>query len=312
MLIDHTVAPNIVLFSSEAARVNAALIELESHYILVDTMLRPMDSTQIKDYLSARGINLSYIINTHWHSDHCFGNRILQTPDSIVLAHKLHADTLQRERNMFKPGHSYEGEKALIAPPDLLVDTALYWDHGAFVSADELSGSSPLHVYHAPGHSYDMLNIYMPEQGIVLTGDNVLSNKGDSIALPYFYWGDCRLLIQSLKQLHALQPKRIIPGHGLPVTLDKVANDLRYLEDLLAAAEELLKTAEEADIDALQQMLLSVLDAHDLYPADKALPLWVPAVHELNLKRLCINHNQLPKAEIFLDTNTTSRFVSPL
>jgi glyoxylase-like metal-dependent hydrolase (beta-lactamase superfamily II) len=293
MYIDDSIALNITLFTSTAALVNATLIQLEGSYILVDTMLRPMDSAHIRDRLGAEDISPDYIINTHWHSDHCFGNRILKTPRAKVLAHPRYADTLRRERNMFKPGHSYEGEKALVAPPDLLVETSLYWQNGGFVSPDELQSDSPLHVYHAPGHSFDMLNIYLPEQKIVLAGDNLLSNLGDSIALPYFFWGDCRLLIQSLKQLRELEPDLIIPGHGKPVTLDKLDSDLFYLENLLKASVSLLKTTDETDIDALHQMLLSKIDAHDLYPTDKTLPFWVPAVHELNLKRLCINHNQL-------------------
>ncbi len=292
MISSTQIAENIVLFTSEAALVNATLLQIEGCYILVDSMLRPMDSSEIKNYLNAREIHLSFIVNTHWHSDHCFGNRILKTADTRVIAHELHADTLRRERNMFKPGRNYEQDKDLVPSPDQTFYDTCFWHKNAFICDTGLANESKLHLLHAPGHSPDMIYVYLPEQKIIITGDNILSNRGDSIALPYFFWGDCLSLIKSLKLVQQLNPDIIIPGHGAPVAKTKLEHDLRYLEALKSAADKILSQSSGQSVEALHELLLAGLEPHDLYPAGKALPFWVPAVHELNLKRLSINHHR--------------------
>ncbi len=289
MLGIEPINSDIVLFTSEAALVNASLLKVEDSFILIDTMVRPMDGKDILEYLKSHNIRLKYIVNTHWHSDHCFGNRILKTNDTRVLSHKDHFNTLYHERNMFKPDRNVDHEKHLIPAPDKLFDKVCYWYKGSFECDAIFSGQSPCRVIHAPGHSMDMSYVYLPQSKILIAGDNVLSNNGDSLALPYFWWGDCNSLIQSLKLILDLNPDLIIPGHGKPVSLDKVKRDIKYLEYMSSESNHIIYGNPEMSTEQLLQKLINSLPVEDIYPEANPQRIWVPIVHELNLKRLILN-----------------------
>lgn len=288
MIIIKKIKDNVILFSSEAARVNATLIRLGDIYILVDTMLRPKDSIAIRDYLQEHNIALSYIVNTHWHSDHCFGNRILQTPTVKAVAHFLHAQTLLRERNMFKANHQYSDGKELVPPPDQTFVQNCYWHKNAFVCDAGKGSEKGCELIHAPGHSPDMISVYLPEESILIAGDNLLSSGQNSIALPYFFWGDCNELIQSLIFIRNLNPQIIIAGHGDPISSEKLDDDILYLQNMQTAAMEIIRKNPELNTEKLHELLREKLRVAELYPNAEKREIWVPAVHDLNLKRMAL------------------------
>lgn len=279
----------LIKFCSEAALLNASVFDLDTKTIIVDTMLRPMDSNIVKTWLREHGKNPDFIINTHWHSDHCFGNRILKNEHSIVIAHPLHSQTLLRERNMFKPGKDEPSQKSLVPPPDILVEDVFHYFDGEFVTGQDVSEDFACHIFAAPGHSPDMLNVWLPKMGILLAGDNILACDNDKIALPYFFWGNCRDLIKSLEKVCNLNPEIIIPGHGEIVPIHKVKDDISYLKALLESTEAIIERHRDMDFQALLQLLLQTIKAEDIYPDAGSRALWVPSVHELNIKRLLLD-----------------------
>ena len=65
MLNIQRVTENTILFTSPAMQVNATLVMHEGRFILVDSMIRPEDSHEIRSFLAERNLPLDYIVNTH-------------------------------------------------------------------------------------------------------------------------------------------------------------------------------------------------------------------------------------------------------
>ncbi|MEV7009531.1 MBL fold metallo-hydrolase [Streptosporangium sp. NPDC051022] len=82
-------------------------------------------------------------------------------------------------------------------------------------------GGLEVHVVGTPGHSFDSLCFWLPEDGAVLTGDTVLG-RGTTVIAPD---GDLGDYLRSLDRLRAtverVGARALLPGHG-PVLPDPI------------------------------------------------------------------------------------------
>ncbi len=90
-------------------------------------------------------------------------------------------------------------------------------------------GGVALRVIHAPGHTPGQCNIYLPNSGVLLSGDNVLGNTTSVVAPPD---GDMGQYLATINQLLELNPRIIGPGHG-----DVVQEPAPYLKEYLVHRE---------------------------------------------------------------------------
>jgi glyoxylase-like metal-dependent hydrolase (beta-lactamase superfamily II) len=120
---------------------------------------------------------VSAIVVTHHHPDHAPGApRLADASGAPVLA--------------FAPR---EGEERLTPGQVLEV------------------GGSRLRVVHTPGHTPDHVALWLEEEEALFTGDTVLG-RGTSVVDPPE--GDMGAYLRSLRELLALGPRLIYPGHG--------------------------------------------------------------------------------------------------
>jgi glyoxylase-like metal-dependent hydrolase (beta-lactamase superfamily II) len=101
-----------------------------------------------------------------------------------------------------------------------------------------LAGEAELTVVHTPGHASDHICLHSASDGILFTGDHVLSGTTSVIWPPD---GDMDDYLTSLEKVQRLGPRRLLPGHGDPV------------EDPATVLEELVRhrLAREAQVLAL-------------------------------------------------------------
>ena len=104
MLTINKISDNITLFSGTSF-VNSVLIEFEKFLIVIDTMLLPKDSKELSLLIKKKNKPIKYILNTHWHSDHCYGNRFIKDENTLIIAHKRFLETITAEKNTLYPNH---------------------------------------------------------------------------------------------------------------------------------------------------------------------------------------------------------------
>jgi len=74
------------------------------------------------------------------------------------------------------------------------------------------AGDTQLRMLHTPGHAPDHVCFFDEDAGDLYCGD--LARLGGSIVIPASKGGNLRHYLESLQRVRALEPKRLLPGHG--------------------------------------------------------------------------------------------------
>ncbi len=275
MLKETRINERITVFQAKRALLNATVIDCGDDCIVVDTLHRPEDSRELKERLGGKPVR--YIINTHWHSDHCYGNRFLKDPHTKIIAHADYMDTITSERNVIAPqAKSILNRKNLVFP-DI-----------AFFGSVRIEHPIPINILHTPGHTMDSSVVYLQEDRVLIAGDTVLSGASDKVTVPYFYWGDSDIYLLSLDKLGWLDIDTIVVGHGDPSDIGIVQQHKRYLTNLKSRYRNFSGNPEVAGLEEEKKAELAIrsIPQELCLPGTKSEDFWVPVMHELNIRKL--------------------------
>lgn len=109
------------------------------------------------------------------------------------------------------------------APPTEIIDDKATLDLGGV----------RLELFHAPGDLDDALGAWIPEDGVLLSGDTVVGTHTHPIlSTPRYEKGrDARAYVETLGRMRDFPTKVLVGGHGLPVTgVEPVADLLERTE----------------------------------------------------------------------------------
>ena len=267
-------ADGVTQWQSPAALVNCTVLEADDELVVVDTLLRPQDTREVAAHIRKLGKPVRWLVNTHWHSDHCYGNRFLAHDRTCVVAHDDHLATLRRERHVLSPGRRNIVEREHLVMPHLTLRQPVC-----------IARPLELRLLPAPGHTPDSIVIYDPARKLLITGDCVLnSGDGAHIAVPYFYWGHSGDYIASLENLLTLDIQTVIPGHGAACGAEVMERGLTYLRNLRRLVAEYM-AAHTHDWERYDMENSGILASHCL-PGTAEEDFWVPQMHGLNLQRM--------------------------
>ncbi len=258
------ISPKVTLLQAKNSFLNSTVIEGEKSLLIIDTLLLPKDSKELYQFCLTKNKPVKYIINTHWHSDHCYGNRFFDSFSPLIIAQNYFLNTIESEKNVIAPN------KANIINKDLLRFPNITFSKEIRIPEFDLI------ITHAPGHSYDSTRIYSTEEDLYWTGDNLLNSNDNKIAIPYFFWGDPDAHLRELKNLAKEKPRKIIPGHGLPCGLEKLEKDIIYIQNLLFNFSKIPSQCEAGQLPSIRES----------YPSQKDEEFWVEKMHDLNLQKL--------------------------
>jgi len=157
--------------------------------------------------LAVRGITgkpIRYVINTHEHPDHIFGNAALVAPGvTFVGHHNLPEEMAKRGAYYLHSYHDQLGAAAIaqvrIIPPTLLVDTETTLD---------LGGRRLLLTAWPPAHTACDLTVLDEATGVLYSGDLVILQQVPVIDGSLTGW------LALLPRLAQLPAKVVVPGHG--------------------------------------------------------------------------------------------------
>lgn len=210
-----------------------------------------------------------YVINTHVHPDHVFGNTAFLAEKPAYIGHAKLADALERRRdNYMRLNTTWMGEE--FAGSAIVKPTVSVTDHMDI----DIGGRILQLTAYPPAHTNTDITVTDLASATVWTGDLLFVDRTPSID------GDIKGWISTIDQLRGLTAQRLIPGHGhIPddwkAALDK---EKRYLSTLLAdiranikqgvVMEKTMDTAAAGEKD--QWLLFDVVNRRNvnlLYPA---------------------------------------------
>jgi glyoxylase-like metal-dependent hydrolase (beta-lactamase superfamily II) len=195
------VSDNVYWFQSEVyAQVTAGAVTGPNWAVMIDTLALPEETLEMRDYIEMTvGVPVRYVINTHYHADHSWGNCFFQ--GAAVIAHSLareamfdkgesSLDTVKKQNAAFK--------QVKLIPPNLTFSSG---------SLTLRVGKKTLVMSPAPGHSADGISVLVEEDRVLFAGDAFMP-------LPYMVDGDPDAITATIKQMGKMGLENIIQGHG--------------------------------------------------------------------------------------------------
>lgn len=236
------VAPNIWFLPGFG---NATLLLTDEGVAVVDPGLMGNGPRVLREIRERSQAPIRFIIYTHGHGDHAFGTGPLledaaerRDPPPQIVAHERVLDRLARYQRLHGQ-HEHINRIQFAVPadrtafPDEYYPPTLTYHHRLALRL----GGLTLECRHGMGETDDATWVWIPERSTIIAGDFLVwscPNVGNPFKVQRFAleWAE------ALEEMAALEPERVIPGHGPVSDRDQgqevmlnTARALRYLED---------------------------------------------------------------------------------
>lgn len=214
------VSENVYWFQSEVyAQVTAGVISGPQWAIIIDTLATPEETLMMRGFIEEElNVPVRYIINTHYHADHTWGNSFF--PGATIIGHAL-----CRELMLTKGTAALEAAKKQnpIFKQVKLVPPHLTFHEGRLTLR---VGKKNLILFATPGHSADGISVLVEEDRVLFAGDAFMP-------LPYIVDGDIDESAATIKKIGKMGLENIVQGHGDIILRgeieDAVKENLAYL-----------------------------------------------------------------------------------
>jgi len=224
------VSDNVYWFQSEVyAQVTAGAITGPQWAVVIDTLALPDEAVEIRSYVEETlGVPVRYVINTHYHADHAWGNCFF--PGATVISHAL-----SRAIMLEKGAASLETVKK---QNPLFKQVKLIEPHMTFSEGQLMMrvGKKTLVLSPMAGHSIDGISVLVEEDRVLFAGDAFMP-------IPYVVDGDPDTLAASIKTIGKMGLENIIQGHGDIILRGEIEEATRENLAYLAAVRKAVKAA---------------------------------------------------------------------
>lgn len=248
---------------------NAGFVSDGTATLLVDTAATERRTRALGAAVTAAGAPAPrFVVNTHHHGDHTYGNGFFASTAMIVS----HADC---RREALATGHHL----ALIWPGTDYGDVRI---QGADLTYTEhttvhVGGVDAEVIHPGVGHTAGDSVVWLPHRRVLFTGDLVFEG-----GTPFFLMGSLSGSLRALERLRALGAETVVPGHG-PVTdpsaFDRTERYLRFVAEVArenrSAGRTPLEAARATDLGefaALRESERLVANLHRAYSELDGLP----------------------------------------
>ena len=241
------VSENVFWFQSEIyAQVTAGVITGPQWAVVIDTLAMPEETLAMRTYIEEElAVPVRYVINTHYHADHSWGNSyfpnatvVASEATRVALAERAPAalEAARRQNPTF--------QRTRIILPHMTFDSR---------EVNLLVGKKNLILMTAPGHSQDGIMVLVEEDRVLFAGDSFMP-------LPYIVDGNLEDLTATTKHIGRMGLENIVQGHGDIILRGEIDDAVKENLAYMAAIRKAAKTAsrrrdpdaelEKADIDS--------------------------------------------------------------
>jgi len=220
---------------------NNGFVVTSEGVVMIDTPQIPADAIKWRNEIAKHG-QVRYLINTEPHGDHFSGNYYFE---GTVVAHEgVREAILEASLDQFKE------RLQEMAPDSLPLLEGYSYSLPMITLSERLTihlGNHTFKLINLRGHTAFQVAVYIPEEKVIFTSDNVVYNTQPFMfaALPYDW-------LESLKRLQELDADTLVPGHGDICKKDyltQMSSNVQAWIDAAAAAMDRGMSLEEAQKD---------------------------------------------------------------
>lgn len=219
---------------------NAGIIVGEEGIVVVDTLISAKEARRfLKDIRKISGKPIRYVIDTHSHLDHTFGNSEFAKLGAVIVAQtNCRENMLKNSEETLKNSREYGLSPEQIAGTKISVPSLTFSDR---MSID--LGDVTVELIHiAPSHTTGSIMVSIPQRKVLFAGDILFTDFH-----PYVAEGDISGWARNLDYIAELDVEQIIPGHG-PISGKKDIVEMKgYLLTFDKKAQELVKKSSDVE-----------------------------------------------------------------
>ena len=224
------VSDNVYWFQSEIyAQVTSGVVAGPHWAVVIDTLALPEETISIREFIEHElQLPVRYVINTHYHADHSWGNCFF--PSATVIAHS-NCRKLMVERGVPALENVKKNNPAFR-------QTRIVLPHIVFNQGTlKLKvGKKNLAISPAGGHSVDGISIFVEEDRVLFAGDAFMP-------IPYVVDGNIDQITESIKRIGRMSLENIIQGHGEVILRGEIETAVKENLVYLAKIRKIAKTA---------------------------------------------------------------------
>jgi glyoxylase-like metal-dependent hydrolase (beta-lactamase superfamily II) len=229
---------------------NAGIIIGKDGIVVVDTMISAKEAKRfIRDIRTISRKPIRYVVNTHYHFDHVFGNSEFAKLGAVVIAQE---NVKKAMENSASETLKNIGEYGL-TPKDMKGTTLAYpvLTYGDRMTID--IGGQQIELIHArQSHTAGDTLVYLPDKKVLFAGDILFTNYH-----PFLGEGNIEEWAKELDVIKSMDIEKIIPGHG-PLSGKTDLNDMKeYILIFDRKAKEL--ASQSGDVQKIVTAIQSVL-----------------------------------------------------
>lgn len=236
---------------------NPSFVVTSEGCVLIDSPQQPSEAWEYKHEIDKKG-GARYLIQTEPHADHYMSNFLFNT---TVVGHELLKRALEnppvrddmnkwlrthgfakeaeervqrRERNenfMYNMIKNTDPKGAILYKNWRLCPPTITYKGQRMTL---YIGNHTFHIIHTPGHTVGQSAVYIPEEKIVFTGDNIFYRVTPLLQDE----NQLHSWLESLKKIHSLDVEYIVPGHGGVCDKSGIKEMEDYLHELINAVQE--------------------------------------------------------------------------
>jgi cyclase len=270
MLQHERVSDNVYSFQSEIyAQVTAGAVIGPSWAVLIDTLSTPEESLAIRDFIEKElDVPVRYIINTHYHADHSWGNCFF--PGTTVLSHSLCRQLLE-ERGI--PSLQEVKKQNLgFRQVNIVLPHITFSENTMNLRV----GKKNLTLLSLPGHSSDNVGVLVEEDRVLFAGDSFMP-------MPYIVDGDIEDMIASYKKIGKMGLENVVQGHGDIVLRGEIEGSIK---ENLAYLSAIRKSVRKASRRKYPFEMLDEIGVDECGKSRVLIGGLAPELHRRNLRAL--------------------------
>jgi cyclase len=186
-----------------------------------------------------------YVINTEPHGDHISGNAFFA---GTLVGHEgtreaILASSIDEMKNMLK----------MLAPDSLPLEAGFSYRASDITVTQRLTlylGKHTFQLLNLPGHSPYQTAVYVPEERVVFTSDNVTQG------MPFFRQALPYEWLESLQKYQELDVDKAVPGHGSVCDKSYFMEMSNIVRDWIEAVKEAINKGMSQE-EAQEKVILS-------------------------------------------------------
>jgi len=223
------VSENVFWFQSEVyAQVTAGVVAGPQWAVVIDTLALPDETLAIREFIERElSVPVRYVINTHYHADHTWGNCFF--PGATIVAHARCRDLLvergEPSLEMAKKQNPALKQVKIVPPQMTFLDGEITLR----------VGKKNLIIGPSFGHSEDGISVLVEEDRILFAGDSFMP-------IPYIVDGDVDESVASIKHIAKLGLENIVQGHGDIILRGEIDAAVRENLNYLAAIKKSVRS----------------------------------------------------------------------